>query len=104
MPPAPQEPESNTQWWRSRPAMIAAALYVVLMFAIDFGGDLFGLNGVHKTIVAAFTLSVAFFLFAAFNRTIHAGFAVLVGFIALLTAIFFAALYATRPELFVAIE
>ena len=95
-----EEKKPSASLWRSRPILCGALAFGALVFAIDRGGDALGLSEAHQTIIAAFVLSGAFIAFGALNRTVHGGFAILIGLIALVTAIMFGLMYATDPNLF----
>lgn len=94
------DPSEKPSLWNSRPIACAVALFVVAVFAVDRVGDFFGLNDVQKGITMCYASSFAFFVFGALNRTVHAGYSVLMGLIALSTAVVFTAMYSTNPDLF----
>ncbi|MEQ1812620.1 MAG: hypothetical protein ABL889_22025 [Terricaulis sp.] len=59
-----------------------------------------GWDEIHSVSAVAGLLGVGFIAFGVWLRNHHGGFAVLVGFIALICAVLFPVMYAARPELF----
>ena len=100
--------EQKERFLGSRPLLrgigILTLANLAIVFATDFGGDLLGLNGVQKAIAAASGWGIAFILCGIFFRNRHGGFALFIGFVALLTALLFGAMYAANPTLFSAVE
>jgi len=89
---------------RARPIasfVVGLALVNVLAVVVaEFLTTQLGWNEIYSVSAVSGAIGVGFIAFGVWLRNHHGGFAVLVGFIALICAVLFPAMYAARPELF----